>query len=340
MKTLPFNLDDLERLLSSLVDPRDLFGKDPSVFLKDVRILCHPDLYRGDPAGLVRAEGLRNRVEELARLISLPQIVIKSPAREYRVARKVAVGDISDVFLAAHENRHYVVKASRVPNVAKMIENEADAIKKILTNVGKLHYDAYFPPIVESFPVRDRFAKRVNVMGFRPGFFTLGEVHRVHPSLEGRHLAWIFKRILTGLGVAHQAGVVHGAVLPPHVMVNPLDHGVQFVGWGQCTQPGSKLATASSSFLDYYPTEARNKEVVTTSLDIYMAAKTMIYLAGGDPSANDVPVGVPRAMHVFLKSCLIEGKTMRPDDAWGLLDEFDKILEDLYGKPKFHVLKM
>ena len=31
---------------------------------------------------------------------------------------------------------------------------------------------------------------------------------------------------------------------------------------------------------------------------------------------------------------------MRPDDAWELLDEFDELLRQLYGPPKFHELTM
>ena len=42
----------------------------------------------------------------------------------------------------------------------------------------------------------------------------------------------------------------------------------------------------------------------------------------------------------FVRSCLLEGPRMRPDDAWALLDEFDELLRDLYGPPKYHALVM
>jgi len=65
-----------------------------------------------------------------------------------------------------------------------------------------------------------------------------------------------------------------------------------------------------------------------------------VSLAGGDPVSDRMPDSLPRAMGGFLRSCLLEGPRMRPDDAWGLLDEFDAMLRDLYGAPKYQRLEM
>jgi hypothetical protein len=53
-----------------------------------------------------------------------------------------------------------------------------------------------------------------------------------------------------------------------------------------------------------------------------------------------MPDAVPAPMRRFLETCLLEGAKMRPRDAWELLDEFDELLRQLYGPPKFHDLTM
>jgi hypothetical protein len=66
-----------------------------------------------------------------------------------------------------------------------------------------------------------------------------------------------------------------------------------------------------------------------------MAARCMIYLAGGDPLSNRMPDTVPAPLRRFIHSCLLDGPRMRPDNAWALQEEFDDLLCQLYGSRKF-----
>jgi hypothetical protein len=66
----------------------------------------------------------------------------------------------------------------------------------------------------------------------------------------------------------------------------------------------------------------------------------MVYLSGGDALRNRLPEAVPAALRRYFQACLLEGLRMRPDDAWALYDEFDDLLRQLYGPPKFHILSM
>ena len=68
--------------------------------------------------------------------------------------------------------------------------------------------------------------------------------------------------------------------------------------------------------------------------------KCMMDLAGGDPNSDRVPSDLPRELGAFFRSCMLEGLRMRPDDAWKLHDEFDELLGDLYGPPRFHRLTL
>ncbi len=47
------------------------------------------------------------------------------------------------------------------------------------------------------------------------GFRSLTEVGTAYPDgVDPRDAAWMWRRLLVGLGFAHRAGVLHGAVLP------------------------------------------------------------------------------------------------------------------------------
>jgi len=142
---------------------------------------------------------------------------------------------------------------------------------------------------------------------------------------------------VTGLGFAHQAGYVHGAVLPCHVRFNIKNHGGQLTSWGHAVKIGESVTTVSKKYKEWYPSEVLKKQAATPATDIYMLAKTILYLAGVNPNApfklNEKLV--PLKEQRYLQSCLLESPKMRPSDAWKLLDEFTEMLKQVYGKPKF-----
>jgi hypothetical protein len=332
-------LEEIESRLDSTNDPAVLWGGIPggqAAFLKMVKVLCHPDRYLDDAVALARADMIRRRVFELLDRASAPQVDIASPKRKYTLTRLLAVGDVSDVHLASAVTggvtRDYVVKIARVPEGAGLLNNEQAVLTEILTKVARANsFSRYVPTLCESFAVKDVIAKRVNVFAHEPGFFTLEAVHARHPALDGRHIAWIFKRLLTAIGIAHRCGRVHGAVCPAHVQIHAENHGLQLLGWGHAVKIGGKITSGPAKYLSYFPVEVRRKRPSATSTDIFMAAMTMTYLIGG---------GVPEPIVRFLTSCLVEGPAMRPADAFALHDQFDEVLRGLYGPPKYHPLSM
>jgi len=178
------------------------------------------------------------------------------------------------------------------------------------------------------------------VFRHEPGWFTLEQVHRRHPALDGRHLGWIFNRMLTVLGFCHTQDALHAAVLPCHVLLHPEGHGLRLVGWGQSVARGRLIHTLSTRYRDWYPPEVRQKQSASPASDLYLAARCLIYLAGGDPVADRMPDAVPEPMRRFVRACLLSGLRMRPADAWKLQEEFAELLRRLYGPPKFRELNM
>jgi len=272
---------------------------------------------------------------------------VTSPRRTYSVLGLFAVGDVADFHLAysrsdpdREEETQYLLKVSRVAEGRFLLNNERQVLTQLLTTAGDHTYRKYLPTLVESFPVKDRVAKRVHVFLEEPGFYTLEQVHEQHPALDGPHLAWIFKRLLTVLGFSHRQKIVHGAILPCHVMLHPANHGLQLVGWGQSVEPGQQISTLVTRYRDWYPPEVLKKQPAGPGTDLFLAARCLIYLAGGEPVCGRMPESVPASMQRFVKCCLLEGPRMRPADAWKLLDEFDEVLSQLYGPPRFHQLTM
>lgn len=276
-----------------------------------------------------------------------PAGTIAGHERPYRLAGLLAVGDVADVHLAfAHSNppsatgTAHVLKASRVPDGYALLGSERRTLAHLLAAAGDTTYRRYLPSLTESFTVADRFPRRVNVFLHEPGLYTLAQVRDRHPALDGRHLGWVFNRLLTVLGFCHAHGTLHGAVLPCHVLLQPEGHGLRLVGWGQSVAAGRLVHTLSTRYRDWYPPEVHKKQPASPATDLFLAARCLISLAGGDPLADRMPDTVPEPMRRFIRSCLLDGVRMRPNDAWKLQEELAGLLRRLYGPPKFHRLEM
>jgi hypothetical protein len=282
----------------------------------------------------------------------------------YRLERVFAAGDVADIKLAtaledsqADPEALYFLKIARAPEGDSHLDIEQKTLTKLLAAAENTSYRKYLPALVDSFVTADRPGRRVNVFQHEPGFYTLEQVHAQHPALDARHLAWIFKRLLTVLGFCHHQNVLHLAVLPCHAMVHSAGHGLQLVGWGQSVrlpkssetsevwygesdsfEAGARIRTVPARYRDWYPAEVHAQRPLGPATDLFLAARCLVYLAGGDPVTNRMPEAVPLPMRRFISTCLLESARMRPHDAWALLEEFDELLQKLYGPARFHEL--
>lgn len=265
--------------------------------------------------------------------------------RRYTPLRLVMAGDVADLYLATDESNAapapgFLLKVARGFEGNAHLDNERRTLTTLLRAAGGTTYRNYLPELTDSFPAAGRRRHRINVFRFQPGFYTLEQVHEQHPALDGRHLAWIFKRLLTVLGFTRRQSVVHGAVLPCHVLLDAARHGLWLVGWGSSTATGRRLRDVSARYRDWYPAEVRRRRPAGPATDLCLAARCLVYLAGGDPLTDRMPDTVPPPMRRFFKTCLLESLSMRPNDAWALMDDFDDLLRALYGPPKFHELTL
>ena len=98
-------------------------------------------------------------------------------------------------------------------------------------------YQQYLPEPIERFQCQDRV-----VTVFASSQDECYSAHQIRrrfsDGLPGEHVAWMFNRLLEGLGFIHRQGTVHGAVLPQHLLFNTQSHGLQIVDWTHAKQIG------------------------------------------------------------------------------------------------------
>ncbi|GIH04173.1 hypothetical protein Rhe02_22400 [Rhizocola hellebori] len=292
---------------------QDLFGgTDAGHRYRTMAKLLHPDTA---PAGQLRLAR-----EAFARLALLWE--------QYRRGeRKLYEGDIAHLYSA--DGGAALRKMPRRARDNDLMQREAQALSA-LERHGEDRHRAYAPLLLNSFRQRDPdtgVQRVVNVLQHLPGFVSLALVARCYPQgVPARDAAWMWRRLLVALGYAHRAGVVHGAVVPEHVLIHPGEHGLALVDWCYSTRGDEPIPAMVGGRLDLYPPEVAQRRVAGPGTDIYLAAKCMSWLMGAH---------TPGALRRFVKGCTIPYAKARPQDAWRLLAELDDLLHQLYGKRTF-----
>lgn len=287
----------------------------------------------------------------------------------YTVGGRYAEGDLASLYRvtgvdpADRPAADLLVKIARSADDDDLVAREAAALRRI-ARLGEPKYAAYVPTLVDTarLPEAGRARpRRVNVFARLDGFVTLAEVRAAYPAgLDPRDAAWMWRRLLVGIGYAHHAGVAHGAVLPPHVLIHPAQHGLVLVDWcysavpdpadgavvgaypavaGNASgvgagDPSRRVPALVAEYRDWYPVEVTRREPPAAATDLALASRCVCYLLG-DPDPARLPARVPVQIRRFLAGCLLPSPARRPDDAWRLLDELDDLLGRLYGPRRF-----
>ncbi|MEU5881561.1 lipopolysaccharide kinase InaA family protein [Spirillospora sp. NPDC047279] len=338
-------LDEALARLDRARTASDLFGDDLAEATRTYRRLArlvHPDATGG------RTRDAFGRLNALWRAHTRADAdTISTRRHSYRLDHLTADGDLANLYHATYDgNREAVIKLPRDPRDSDLLEREAVALRQ-LPEDGDERYRAYVPKLVESFRHRDDATgvrRQANVIEALGGFRSLAEVRAAYPGgVDPRDAAWMWRRLLVALGFAHRAGVLHGAVLPEHVLVHPEKHGLVLVDWCYSVPGCYSYADATGRvpamvdrYTSWYPPEVPARERASAATDIYMATLCMTDLMGGTGPDGTAP----KAMRMFAKGCLLSSRKRRPDDAWRLLGEFDDLLDRLYGPRRFRPFHM
>jgi len=338
---------------------RAAHGEDLAKYVKrrfrELQRLLHPDRYQ-DAADKQLATQAFTRLpvlyEDAQRAIRMKQygkaeqlMVMKTPVGAHTITKLVGSGDLSATYLAES-----TVGGRAMSSFVKVVKDHRnnDLMKTEAKVLGILHgpdveqrWRPYVSELIDSFvyaePRKPR--RRTNVLVGMPGFYTFEELRTAFPQgVPVLHAVWMFRRLLLALGFAHDNGIIHGAVLPRHVMILPEQHGLTLVDWCYASiktdDEYRPLVALVSDYRDWYPEEVTSKQPPSPATDIYMAVKSMIYLLGGNPLTGVMPDEVPRQLRAFLRGCLQSRQSSRPQNAWLLLQEFDELLR-VMGSPYY-----
>ncbi|MEH0820669.1 MULTISPECIES: serine/threonine protein kinase [unclassified Micromonospora] len=312
--------DEAIRLVAAARTDEELFGTtEPARRYRRLVAALHPDrLGAADPR--VRAEA----ADALARVITRWRA--RGALGDYRLTRLAHVGDLADLYDVGADR---LLKLPRNPADNDLMTREAHALR-VIEDRGDPRHLPYVPRLVDSLRTRDPATgveRQVTVLATAPGLRSLDEVRRAYPDgLDGRDVAWMWRRLLVALGLAHRAGVVHGAVLPRHVLIEPDAHGVVLVDWCFSVVDGGTVPALVPGHEDWYPPEVVARRPCGPGTDIAMAARCMTDLMGDR---------APRALRDFAAGCRRPALNARPDDAWRLLGELDQVLDRQYGPRTF-----
>lgn len=294
-------------------------GTAEAAYRKWAKVL-HPD---GVPAA--RKAAATAAFAKLSRLYAdRAGKVLRTRNATYRIGEVAHSGDIAD--LSVVDGGAFLLKVPREPRDNDLMAAEAGALRRLRAD-GDPKFRPYAPRLVDSFEHEDgnRVRRRVNVVERLDGFVPLSRLRR---KIDPRDAAWMFRRLLAGLGWAHRVGVVHGAVLEEHVLIHPGEHGLALVDW---CYSGDHVTAVVKRRRDAYPPEVFQGRRICPATDIYMAAGLLERLVGD---------GLPKAMRRFADGCSYDRPRMRPQDCWALLGEFDELLHKLYGPRKFRPFTM
>jgi hypothetical protein len=285
-------------------------------------------------------------------------IEITTRHRTLRVLDRIAIGSISSVyrcrFVDAGHDVEGVFKIARDARTNHLLGNEADILQQLLGRDEHGRFRPFLPQVVETIHVGGTSAtaaRRANVLRMHPAIrspdelYTLAEVREAYPNgLDGRDVAWMWRRILSVLGFIHTHGVVHGAVLPMHVMIEPREHKLVLIDWCCAMREpkphGPPLTIISGGYRSWYKREGAYRAAPTSALDMAFAARCIIELLGGDPLNATAPDGVEPALMRHLGRCLGGGGEPRLLEAWKVLDDFDRLIEALWGPRRFRTLAL
>jgi serine/threonine protein kinase len=314
-------------------NPHDLFGRTKelgkSVYARLARSV-HPDR-NNDP----RASEAFDKLQKLWESMDSPTkpakaTVVTSKLHVYELGSLIGKTSTANLYNVTWDAGHGegLMKITRKPTDMDLATAEVRALKKLREVPDQ--FQMYHPRLLDSFRFRDNATKkdRATLVTDRlDGFYSMAQIKQAYPyGVTGRDAAWMFRRLLVAVGTANDVGLVHGSVVPENVMIHPAKHGITLVDWTTSVETGQPLKSVHPDYYDWLPSAALKKKPVDYTLDLRFAAKTMRTLVRpGDKN-----------LRAFLNGCMVSSVPTAAE----LLEEFDELLQRMYGKRTFHPFVM
>lgn len=268
----------------------------------------------------------------------------------WKIDKFIAHGEISDAYAARRARwptELVTLKVLHDSQAADLFENEWRVLQLLQSSQapGADNFSMLIPqPIIHGEISGGAYAgKRASIFHWAGGFrHTFEDVIRVYPKgIPARASIWIWRRILETLSFIHASGMVHGAVLPPHLLIQENEHGVRLVGYSFAGLAGETLRTISTGFESFYPKPAQPWSKLTSKIDLVMSARCIVVILGGDPATASLPATVPtRLASIVQRIALSDIDGTKNEDAWTIREELGEIAQEVFGSPQFNPIVM
>lgn len=286
-------------------------GESKDDGFKRLAKLCHPDKFPGNK----KAEDAFKHLNHLRGVNgSAAEILIG----KWSISQPFTRGDIADL---------YITKDLAVFKIARS-ERDNDLMLQEKTVVNLIHsskdekFPLYVPRVIESFKASGRVT---NVLEYADKYVSLEEIWQRCGPLDFRHIVWMMNRLFSALGFIHRLELVHGAIVPTHLLYNPTNHTMQLVDWCYSTKIGGKVPAIVKKYKTLYPKEILAKGQAQTSSDLFMAMGIVRRTAQN----------IPAKFRPLIEWAEAGSPASRPADAWAFQDRWRATAKEVYGDPKF-----
>lgn len=244
-----------------------------------------------------------------------------------------ATGDFSTIHLGTDANgKRCLLKIAKRPETNTDLEREARVLEFFKTTAKLKEVSYYMPRVLDLLRVDGRV---VMVERYDADLISVTQIGQAYPEgLNPQDAAWVARRVMALVSAADMGGLVHGAIVPDHVLVNKVSHNPMHIGWAHAVDPSvQRIEGIITRWREFYPPEVFEKKRPDQRSDIFMAARTIEYLlTGPDRTQYGLSSNVPITLKNFLDKCTEEDPKKRFQSGGEALDELTKLIRKLWGK--------
>jgi hypothetical protein len=262
----------------------------------------------------------------------------------------IAHGEISDVHAAQRArwpSERALVKVLRDERDRALFDHEWEVLERLHgeTAEGAAGMLARLPEPIAHGVVTDGMyvGAQVTVLRWASGFrHTVEDFRRAYPAgIDPQPSIWVWRRLLEVLAFLHKQGYAHGAVLPPHLLVEDGEHGLRLVGLSMTDRMGARLRGVVERWADFYPQSEGGPRTVGAAADVAMSARCLIALLGGDPATGKLPDAVPGPLASLLRdTAAADAPSGAAPGAWSLREQLGALAREVFGPSRFCPLVM
>ena len=268
--------------------------------------------------------------DALAELAASGSRVVSVENQRYRILAPLGGGVDSEVFLAQRISpfpERVTLKLARTTTPAGALARKATILQALqqIAIPGASYFSQRLPQVVSVGAATDCFAASPGaealVLRHPVGFWgSMADVLRYQPDgIDPRHAVWIWRRMLEVLAYIHDAGWMHGDILPEHMLVQPKDHGILLIGWSR-----ARKAAAQD--------QARDLQQTAWSLRCLLARQADLANRDQAPLPGS---HIPRDFAICLTNASENRDWCQQLGAAGLLQEVGRAARAAFGPAKF-----